>query len=105
MLLDPRRAEENLKADLAKIRMTARMRFGIVAGVVIVGLLQTNFDVPPGLTFSELAPIYLRILAPVLGLAGIGVLVVFALARRDIKAAHTRFESQTFRVPKRKSRR
>jgi hypothetical protein len=104
MLINPKRAEEKLHSDLAKIRIAVRMRFGIVAGVVIVGLLQTNFNVPPGLGFADLAAAYIRIGGPVLGLAVVGVLIVLALARRDINAAQARFESQTFRVPKRKTK-
>jgi hypothetical protein len=96
-LLNPQRAQENLDADLAKIRTKMRMRLGIVAGVVIVGLFQTNFD------FAFDIPSYFRAALPVLGLAVAGVLVVVALTLRDTKKARDRFESQRFRIPKRKS--
>jgi len=93
MLLDPKRAEENLKADLAKIRTTVRMRFGIVAGIVIVGIFQTNFEGQP----------LARALLPLFGIGAVGLFVVYALAYRDKKRAQDVYDSSRFRVPTRKT--
>ncbi|MBY0511622.1 MAG: hypothetical protein K2P94_15910, partial [Rhodospirillaceae bacterium] len=85
MALLPGRDEENLAADLAKIRATARMRLGVVAGVVIVGLFQTRFPDVAGVDMMTAARTLVRTGLPVLMLAVAGVFVVVALARRDIK--------------------
>ena len=103
MQIDPRRAEEDLETDLAKVRSTVRMRLGVVAGVVIVGLVQTNFDgVDGGGIFDAARRIFILAL-PVLGLGLLGALIVGGLAGRDIKRARARYDSKRFRVPTRKS--
>ena len=103
-MLSPQRAQANLDEALAKIRTTTRMRFGVVAGIVIVGLFQINFSAVPdqGETLA-LVQSYLRTAFPVLAVAVAGGLVVMALRQRDIKRARDIHDSQVFRVPKRKS--
>ena len=93
MRLDPKRAEENFKADRAKIRTTVRMRIGIVAGIVIIGIFQTNFDTQPPA----------QALLPLFGVAAVGLFVVFALAYRDKKRAQDVYVSGRFHVPTRKT--
>ena len=104
MPFDPRRAEENLQAELAKIRSTARMRFGIVAGVIIVGLLKTNFSLDADADLIAQVVAIVRAAMPVIGLAAVATLLILALAQRDVKRARAKHESQIFRVPVRKSR-
>ncbi len=94
MLINPQRAQAKFDEALVRIAKTRRARFGIVGGVVIVGLLQV--------AFGEQVTV-LAILAD-LGLAAVGVVVVLLLAVRDRKRAERVFESETFHVPKRKSR-
>ena len=103
MLTDPRRAEEELAVDLAKVHSIARMRLGLVAGLVIVGLTQTHFNIPDRVDIF--AQVYAAIASagPVLGIAVGGVLLVVLLARRDMKRAYDRYESKRFRVPTRKT--
>lgn len=104
MALLPGRDEENLAADLAKIRATARMRLGVVAGVVIVGLFQTRFPDVAGVDMMTAARTLVRTGLPVLMLAVAGVFVVVALARRDIKRKVAEHESKRFRIPSRAKR-
>ena len=94
MLINPQRAQANLDEALARIAKTRRARFGIVGGIIVVGLLQ--------IVFGERMTLF-AVLAD-LGLAAAGVAVVMLLAERDRRRALREFESQTFRVPKRKSR-
>lgn len=103
MILDPRRAEENLQADLAKVRTAVRMRLGIVAGIVIVGLLQMHFDFAGNADLVALARVFFKTAAPLLGLAAAGVLIVLALGWRDMKRARDVYDSKRFRVPTRKT--
>lgn len=98
----PSRDEEKLAVDLAKIRATARMRLGVVAGVVIVGVVQTRFPDVAGEDTLTAARTLIRTALPVLMLAVAGVFVVVALARRDIKRKEAEVESKRFRIPKRK---
>ena len=93
MLLDPQRAQAKLDEALARIRKAQRMRFGMVAGVVIVGLLQVAVGKRPVVEAG----------LPVLGLAVAGAAVIQALSVRDAKRAQRTFESESFRVPKRKT--
>jgi hypothetical protein len=102
MVLNPRREEENLEADLAKIRNTTRMRLGIVAGIVIIGFLQTNFPALDGRDLLTGARTLLQAVMPLVFLAVAGTLVVLALARRDQKRVEAAYESRRFRIPKRK---
>jgi hypothetical protein len=88
-----------------KIRATARMRLGVVAGIVIVGMVQTRFPDIAGEDAVTAARILLRAALPVLMLAVAGAFVVVALARRDIKRKEADYESKQFRVPGRKRRR
>lgn len=104
MIVDPRRAEEDLKADLARVRATMRMRLAVVAAVVLVGLFRTNFRIESGLDAVSVAHSILTTASPVLGIAGAGSLIVFALAWRDTKRLHSLFESKRFRIPKRSPR-
>jgi cytochrome c-type biogenesis protein CcmH/NrfF len=100
----PGRDAENLAADLRKIRVTTRMRLGVVAGVVIVGLFQTRFPDLVGLDTLTAASILAWTALPVLMLAVAGVFVVVALARRDIKRKEAEYESKRFRIPGRAAR-
>ena len=104
MLTDPRRAEEDLVTDLAKVHTTARMRLGVVAGIVIVGLVQTHFDIPDSADLFAKAHAVAVAVGPVFGIAVGGVLLVVLVARRDMKRAQDRYESKRFRVPTRKTR-
>lgn len=104
MLPDPRRAEEDFQAELAKVRAAVRMRLGIVAGIVIVGLVQTNFDFSAETGLADLVVRCVKDAAPLLGIAAAGLLVVFGLAQRDLKRARDLYESKRFRVPTRKTR-
>ncbi len=102
MVASPRRAEENLEADLALVRAQVRMRLGVVAAIVLVGLYQTNFETAPagGAGFGAM----LSAALPVLGIAVAGALIVFALGWRDAKQVRAKHEPNLFRVPKRKTR-
>jgi hypothetical protein len=104
MALNPRLEEEKLATELAKIRQTTRMRLGIVAGIIIIGVLQTNFPDLGGSHPGAVVGPLLRAAMPLAFLAAAGVLVVVGLARRDMKRAEAAFESKVFRVPKRKKR-
>ena len=90
-MLDPRRAETEFQADLAKVRRTRRTRLGMVAGVAVVALFQARYD-----RFETIALI--------LGLILACVLAVVSVARLDMKRAERRYDSQRFRVPVRKSK-
>jgi hypothetical protein len=103
MVSDPRREEENLQADLAKIRGTTRMRLGVVAGIVIIGFFQIRFPHLDGGDLLAEARAVFQALMPLVFIAGAGVLVVLALARRDAKRVEAAYESKRFKVPKRKS--
>jgi len=104
MALNPRLEEERLAAELTKVRQTTRMRLGIVAGILIIGVFQTNFPALSGPEPLVVAGNVLRAVMPLVFLAVAGVLVVVGLARRDMKRAEAAFESKRFRVPKRKKR-
>ena len=101
MVFNPRREEEKLEADLAKIRATTRMRLGVVAGVVIIGLMQTKFQ-PVGGDLFTAASTLLQTALPVIFIAAAGVLFVVGLAWRDMRRARAAYESKRFRVPKRR---
>jgi hypothetical protein len=96
MVLDPRRAEENFATDLAKIRATTRMRLGIVVGVVIVGLLQTRFDVPPDAGLLGYVQSYFTAAKLILGVAVLGVVIILLVARRDTTRARDRYDGSRF---------
>ncbi len=93
MVLELKRAESNYNADLLKIRVAVRTRLGIVAGVVIVGIFQVNYEGQP----------LLQAVAPLLGIAAFGVLAVFAFAARDKKRAQEVYDSSRLHVPSRKT--
>jgi len=97
MLINPQRAQAELDHTLIKIHATTRMRVGIVAGMVIVGLFHTDFGGRFGIEGYAMATL------PVIALSTLGLIVVLVLRLRDIKKARARYESQTFRIPKRKS--
>ena len=104
MLPDPRRAEENLAASLQKLRSATRMRYGIVAGVIIAGLLHTNFNVVgDGDPVAALVQMFFAVM-PVLWLGAAGAVIVFALSWRDSKRLLEKHEAGRFRIPVRKSR-
>ena len=102
MLINPQRAQQNLDDALAKIRMTLRMRLGLVAGVIIVGLSQTTFYSDAAANGDVLRD-YFKAAVPVLGIAVLGLFLVIALSRLDIKHARDVYDSQRFRIPIRKS--
>lgn len=102
MVLNPRREEENLEIERAKIRATTRMRLGVVAGVLIIGILQIRFPSFSGGDVLAHAREILRTAMPLAFLAGAGVLVVLGLARRDLQRVEAAYEAKRFRVPKRK---
>ncbi len=104
MLPDPRRAEEEFLAELAKVHAAARTRLGIVAGIVVVGLVQTNYDFSAEAGFVALVVSIVKDAAPVLGIAVAGLLLVLGLAQRDMKRARDLYESKRFRIPTRKTR-
>jgi hypothetical protein len=99
------RDEEKLATDMAKIRATARMRLGAVAGLFIVGLFQVRFPPVGDAGLVAAAPALLRAALPVLAFAAVLAFVVVALAARDIKRKQAEHESKQFRVPSRNKRR
>ncbi len=105
MLIDPERAKEHLDADLTKVRATVRMRLGVVAGIVIVGLIQTHFDITDKSDAVGIARAVYAAALPIFGIAVAGILLVVLLAVRDSKRARHRYESTRFRIPTRKTRR
>ncbi len=103
MLIDPQRAQANLDDALAKIRVKTRMRLGIVAGVLLVGLFRTDFNLPPfGLRFAGV-PIFIVALLPLIGLGVAGVAVIILLRERDLRRARAEYDKTTFKVPTRKT--
>ncbi len=70
MQINPRRAELELATDLAKIRMTLRMRIGIAAAVVIVGLFQTPFGGAAGLEGMDQVRALFSAAMPAIGRGG-----------------------------------
>lgn len=102
VLLNPRREEENLEVARAKIRATTRMRLGIVAGVLIIGIFQTKLPGLSGDGVAADAQELLRTAMPLVFLAVAGVLVVLGLARRDLRRVEAAYDAKRFRVPKRK---
>ena len=102
MLINPQRAQQILDDALAKIRMKTRMRLGLVAGAVIVGLSQTGFHSDAAAPLDK-ARDYVQAAGPVLALAVAGVFLVVALSRLDIKRAREAYDSQRFRIPTRKT--
>lgn len=103
MVFNPRREEEKLQVDLAKIRQTTRMRLGVVAGIVIIGGFQTRFPDIGGADPLNAAREIFRTVFPLVVVAAVGVLIVLALARRDTRQVEAAYESKRFRVPKRKT--
>lgn len=103
MVLDPRREEEKLQADLVQIRNTTRMRLGVVAGILIIGYFQLNFPTVDGSDWLADVRTLFRAALPLVFIAVAGVLAVLALARRDAKRVEAAYESKRFRVPKRKT--
>lgn len=101
MVFSPSREEENLRADLAKIRATTRMRLGVVAGLVIIGLLQSKFPMAPDADIVTAIRAILHAVMPVIFIGAAGVLLVVGIARRDMKRVQAAYESKRFRVPKR----
>lgn len=101
MLFSPSREEENLRTDLAKIRATTRMRLGVVAGLVIIGLVQTKFPMAPDADVVTAIRAVLRSVMPVIFIGVAGVLLVVGISRRDMKRVQAAYESKRFRVPKR----
>ena len=103
MLIDPQRAQAKLDTALAQIRVKARMRFGIVAGVVMVGLFQTDFNAPPFGALLPGMPLFIVALVPLLALALIGALVIMGLRQRDVASARAEYDKTTFKIPTRKT--
>jgi hypothetical protein len=100
MAIDLHRLEKNLEADLSLARRTARMRFGIVAALVVIALIQLpDAHVDEDADFIATARAVLIAFAPLFGIAVVGAAVVVALMRRDIKKAHALFEEKRgFRI-------
>ena len=101
MVFSPSREEENLRTDLAKIRATTRMRLGVVAGLVIIGLLQTKYPIAPDADFVTASRMIVRAVMPVIFIGVAGIVLVVGIARRDMKRVEAAYESKRFRVPKR----
>jgi hypothetical protein len=91
MLSDPRQVERDFQEDLKKVRVTRRVRLGMVAGVAAVALFQTDYQ-------------RLETVALVLGVLGASLLLVLWLATRDTARAQARYDSRRFKVPVPKSK-
>ncbi len=104
MLPDPRRAEEDFQAETARLRTVLRTRLGILAGLVIAGLVQTDYNVPAGAGLVAIVVQVVNDAMVVLGIAAAGLVLIFGLLQRDQKRAHDLYESKRFRVPTRKTR-
>ena len=70
--------EESVESGLDRIRRTARMRYGMIGGLVIVALAQAW-----PITTSESWPELLRDLGPAIAIAAIAIPAVAWVARRD----------------------
>lgn len=103
MLISPQRAQVNLDAALAQIRIKTRMRLGIVVGILIVGVLRTDFAAPLVAVAMPALPPVIAALFPLAAIAVAGVAGIFALRQRDIRRARAAFDKTAFKIPTRKS--
>ena len=94
-----RLAEEKLEMDLAKVHIQLRRRLGVVAGVVAVGLFQTQFDLPAGEGMLVTVQSILKAALPVIVIGVAGTMLVWGAARREIQRLRAAAEGTVLRIP------